>query len=134
MKKHLRIKFKEAVFSILPIITIVLLLNFTITPIPKFSLILFLISSATLVLGITFFTLGVDISLMPMGEYIGSDLVKSRKLSFIIITTFIIGIFIAVAEPDLKILASQINGLSDSTIILSVSIGVGIALRKTALD
>lgn len=128
MRRILRIKFKEAILSILPVALIVLLLNFTLTPIPFISLVLFLISSIILVLGITFFTLGVDISLMPMGEYIGSDLVKSRKLPFIIITTFIIGVFISIAEPDLKILASQINGISDKTIILSISLGVGIAL------
>ena len=128
MSNHLITKLKEALFSILPVVIIVLILNFTFTPIPPITIALFLISSAVLVMGITFFTLGVDMSLMPMGEYIGSDLVKSRKLPLILFITFIIGTFITIAEPDLLILASQVNGIPDKVIILAVALGVGLVL------
>lgn len=128
MTNHLKVKFKEAIFSILPVVVVVLLLGMTITPIPSITLLLFLFSSLMLAFGITFFTLGVDISLMPMGEYIGSDLVKSRKLPIILLTTFLIGAFITVAEPDLQIFASQINGIPNRAIILSVAAGVGLVL------
>ena len=38
------------------------------------------------------------------------------------------GVFITMAEPDLIVLAGQINGVPDSIIILSISFGVGLAL------
>ena len=79
-------------------------------------------------MGITLFNLGVDMSLIPIGEHVGSGLVKTRKLLLIVILTFIIGVFITIAEPDLIVLAGQINGVPDSIIIISVSLGVGLAL------
>ena len=78
-------------------------------------------------MGIALFNLGVDISLIPIGEH-GSSVVKSRNLLVIVALTFFIGVFITMAEPDLLVLAGQINGVPDIIIILSVSFGVGLAL------
>ncbi|MGI6731654.1 MAG: DUF1538 domain-containing protein [Anaerovoracaceae bacterium] len=121
-------KLKESTLSVIPIIIMVFVLGFTIAPMPLWSLILFLVSAIMMILGITLFNLGVDVSLIPIGKHIGSSTVKSKKLLLIIVITFIIGVFISVAEPDLIVLAGQINGVPDSTIILSVAVGVGIAL------
>lgn len=79
------------------------------------------------------FNLGVDISLIPIGEHVGASLVKSRNLLLIVSIAFIIGVFITVAEPDLIILAGQIRGVPDSIIIGVVSIGVGLALTAAFL-
>jgi hypothetical protein len=128
MVKLLLAKLKESSFSVIPIIMLVLLLTYTIAPMPSWSLVLFLVSAFFMILGIAFFNLGVDMSLIPIGEQIGSSLVKSRKLPLIVFLTFIIGIFISVAEPDLIVLAGQINGVPDSLIIIVVALGVGIAL------
>ena len=128
MKKLLWAKFKESFLSVVPIIILVFILNFTIAPMSFYSMFLFLLSAFVMILGITLFNLGVDISLMPIGEHVGSALVKSRNLPIIIVLTLIIGIFISVAEPDLLVLAGQINGVPDFMIILAVSLGVGIAL------
>ncbi len=49
-----------------------------------------------MILGIALFNLGVDISLMPIGENIGAALVKSKNLIFIIFLTFLIGVFVTV--------------------------------------
>lgn len=121
-------KLKESTFSVVPIIILVVLLDLTIASIPSWNLILFLISAFVIIMGITLFNLGVDMSLIPIGKHIGSGLVKTRKLPIIIILTFLIGIFITMAEPDLIVLAGQINGVPDAVIILSVSLGVSLAL------
>lgn len=121
-------KLKESSFSVIPIIILVLILNFTIAPMSIWGLILFLVSSFFMILGITLFNLGVDVSMIPIGEQIGSSLVKTRNLPLIIFLTFVIGMFITVAEPDLIVLAGQINGVPDSIIIMSVAIGVALAL------
>ncbi len=121
-------KLKESSFSVIPIAILVVLLDLTIASIPSWNLILFLISAFVIIMGITLFNLGVDMSLIPIGKHIGSGLVKTRKLPIIIILTFLIGIFITMAEPDLIVLAGQINGVPDAVIILSVSLGVSLAL------
>lgn len=128
MRKLLSIKLREAVLSVLPITAIVLLLHYTIAPLPFYTLLLFLAGALLLILGMTFFTLGADISMMIMGEKIGSHLTKSRKLPLIILTTLVIGIFITVAEPDLKVLARQTPAVPDMVLIIAVAIGVGIFL------
>ncbi|HBE13300.1 MAG TPA: DUF1538 domain-containing protein, partial [Clostridiales bacterium] len=94
-------KLKESSFSVIPIIILVFLLHITIASMPFWSLALFLVSALFMIFGITLFNLGVDVSLIPIGEQIGSSLVKSRNLLLIIVSTFMIGIFISVAEPDL---------------------------------
>ena len=128
MKKLLWAKFKESFLTVLPIIVIVLVLALTVAPMPFYSVVLFLLSALMMILGITLFNLGVDVSLMPIGEHIGSGLVKSRNLKLIVALTFVIGTFISIAEPDLHVLARQVSGIPDSVIILAVSAGVGLAL------
>ncbi|NLK27073.1 MAG: DUF1538 domain-containing protein [Clostridiales bacterium] len=128
MKKQLKIKLWEALYSVLPVTFIVLLLSFTFTPMPFYSIVLFLIGALLLIIGMTFFTLGADISMMNIGEKMGSYLTKSRKLSLVIVTTLFIGAFITIAEPDLKVLASQTPAVPDAVLINAVAIGVGIFL------
>lgn len=128
MLKLLLDKLKESSSSVIPIIVLVLILNFTVAPMPIWSLIFFLISAAIMIVGIALFNLGVDISLIPIGEYVGSSVVKSRNLTLIIALTFLIGIFITVAEPDLILLAGQISGVPDAVIIFTVAFGVGLAV------
>ncbi|NLK88194.1 MAG: DUF1538 domain-containing protein [Clostridiaceae bacterium] len=105
-----------------------MILNYTIAPIPSWNIVLFLVSAFVLIMGITLFNLGVDISLIPIGKHIGSALVRTRKLPLIVILTFFIGVFITMAEPDLIVMAGQISGVPDSVIIISVSLGVSLAL------
>lgn len=128
MKRLLLDKTREAILSVLPITAIVLILNYTILHLPFYSVLLFLFGSILLIFGMAFFTLGADTSMMVMGEKIGSYLTRSRKLPLVIITTFIIGVFITIAEPDLKVLARQTPAVPDMTLIIAVAIGVGIFL------
>ena len=128
MRKLLLGKLKESFMSVLPILALVFLLHFIVINIPLYNLILFVVSAVFMVLGIALFNLGVDISLMPIGESVGSSLVKTKRLLLIGVVSFLIGVFICIAEPDLHIFANQINGIPDMYIIMAVSIGVGIAV------
>ena len=128
MRKLLFAKLKESFLSVVTIFALVVLLNLTMIEMPRYNMILFIVSVVFMILGISLFNLGVDISLMPIGENVGSALVKTKRLIVIVIVSFLIGVFICVAEPDLHILAAQISGIPDLYIILAVSIGVGIAV------
>lgn len=128
MKTELFVKLKESLFAVLPITVIVLLASFIIEPMPKHNVAMFLISVLMLIVGMAFFTLGADISMMIMGEKIGSEVIRTRKLWWIILVTFIIGVIITVAEPDLKVLARQTPAVPDNVLIYSVALGVGIFL------
>lgn len=128
MNKNLLLKIKESLTSVLPITIIVLILHLTISPISKGTLALFLVGAVFLILGMGLFTLGADLAMMPMGELVGAQIAKSKRLIFMVIVSLIFGIIITVAEPDLQVLARQVPSVPDATIIWSVAIGVGIFL------
>lgn len=126
-------KLKEVFFSVLPIIAIVLILNFTIAPISIPLLIRFLIGSLLVILGLTIFLLGVDIGITPLGSLTGLALAKTNKLWIVLIAGLILGFFISIAEPGLMVLAGQVDlvtagQISGWSILLVVSIGLAIML------
>ncbi|MDF2948944.1 MAG: hypothetical protein K0R07_969 [Sedimentibacter sp.] len=128
MNRNLVEKVKESISSVLPISIIVFILNFTLAPMPKGMFMLFGIGVIMLILGMGLFTLGADMSMMPMGERIGAELTKSRKLFILIVISFLMGFMITVAEPDLQVLAGQVPSIPDAVIIGMVALGVGVFL------
>lgn len=129
----LREKFSEVLASILPVTIIVLILNFTLTPLETSFLIRFLIGAVFITLGLVIFLIGVDIGITPLGNLVGDTLVKSNKVKLIVIAGLVLGFFIAVAEPGLIVLSNQTEAvtagaLESTTILLTVAIGFGVLL------
>lgn len=93
----------------------------------------FLISSILLMFGTALFTFGSDISMMKIGERIGSRLVKSKKIGVILIVSFIIGTIVTIAEPDLRVFVEQIVSIPYVIMTLVISVGVGISLLLSSL-
>lgn len=93
----------------------------------------FTFSAFLIVIGMSLFTYGADLSMMPMGKKIGNSLVKTRKLSFILIACLIVGIIITIAEPDLRVLALKITSIPTLLLTLVVAIGIGIFLLLSSL-
>ena len=121
MNQKLKEKITESLSSVLPVTCIVLILGITITPIPLDPLMLFLAGAAFLIIGMGFFTLGVDMAMMPIGEKVGAQLAKAKKLPVIVIACVIIGAMVTVAEPDLQVLARQTPAVPDMVLILAVA-------------
>lgn len=67
-------------------------------------------------------------SMMEIGQQLGRNMVKSKKLPVIVFFCFLIGIIITIAEPDLQVLAAQTPAVPNLTLIITVAIGVGIFL------
>ena len=126
-------KIVESLKSVLPIALIVLGLSITIVPISTGDMFLFLVGVACLVFGMSLFTAGAEMSMQPLGSKIGSTVGGSRKIWLIAFISFIIGILVTISEPDLVILAEQVNGLENMILILTVSVGVGISLAIAVL-
>lgn len=130
MLKALLLKLKEALISVLPVAAIVLVISFT--PLVKLStteIVAFAVSAVFLIFGIGLFNLGSDLAMTPMGEHMGSGLIKSKKIVILIAVSFIMGVLITIAEPDLSVLAEQVSTVINPTIlILTVGLGVGLFL------
>lgn len=126
-------KLKEVLYSVLPITVIVLVLNFTLTPISTPLFIRFIIGAILIIIGLTIFLFGVDNGITPIGNTMGSALTRSNKLWIVAAAGIILGFFISVAEPDLHILAGQVDAVSSGAIskiniVIVVSIGIAIML------
>ena len=85
----------------------------------------FLMGAVLLVVGMLFFNVGVDLSMTPMGERVGTIMTKSKSLIIVILISFIMGFVITVSEPDLQVLAQQVPSVPNLTLILAVAAGVG---------
>ncbi|MCF6463205.1 DUF1538 domain-containing protein [Clostridium sp. Cult1] len=124
-------KFKEVSFSVLPITLLVIVLSFTLVPLEMEMFIRFIIGAILVIIGLGIFLFGAEIGISPIGNLMGETIAKTNKSYIVGILGFVLGFFITVAEPDLQILASQVNsatgGIIPSYLILIVvSIGVGI--------
>ena len=118
----------ESLTSVLPIILIVLALGFTIAPVPNNAMMAFLLGGVLLIGGMGLFTLGSEMSMIPLGQAVGSEITRSKKVWIIVGISFLIGIIITVAEPDLQVLANQVPAIQNRVIIWSVAVGVGVFL------
>ncbi len=126
--KSLLSKLKESLISVVPVAVIVLI--FCLTPIVKATtreIVTFIVSAIFLVLGIGLFNLGADLAMTPMGEHIGSGLTKSKSLALLLFVSFVMGVLITVAEPDLSVLADQVSAIMNRTVLIAV-VGVGVGL------
>ncbi len=144
VKKELKGKLHETLTAVLPVSGIILVLHFTIAPMPSGILALFLSSIVFLIVGMTFFTLGADSGMTPMGNQMGAVLVKLRNLPLFIVTALLLGIMITIAEPDLLVLGNQMPKTTlftwgelevsvGSALIYAVALGVGLFLVLAVL-
>lgn len=127
MLNKLKENMKESISTVGPIVLIVLLLSLVI-PMNSSFLISFLISSVLLIIGCSLFTFGADLSMVVIGNKLGKDLVRSKKVWLILIASFIIGTVVTIAEPDLLVLSEQITSIPKLTLILIISLGVGVCM------
>lgn len=121
-------KMRESLRATLPITAIVLVLAVTIAPLTPGTLVLFLFGALLLVFGMGLFTLGVDMSMIPMGDGIGVAISRARRIGPPLLVCLILGIVVTIAEPDLQVLAEQLPTVPNLTLILAVALGVGIFL------
>ena len=126
--RHLNLKLKEALTSVIPVALIVLVLSFTVAPLPTGTMMAFVVGTIMLILGMGLFSLGAEVSMTPMGEYAGARLTKKRNLKLLVAASFILGVIVTIAEPDLTVLATQIPSIPNAVLIGAVAVGVGIFL------
>ena len=91
----------------------------------------FILGSFGVIIGLSIFLSGVDLSISKIGSMMGDFLARFDKIIKVVLFGIFIGFVISMAEPDLLILANQITqaiGLSPWLIVAIISIGVGIMI------
>ena len=132
-RTRLREKLDEALGAVGPIVAIVLALSLTIAPVESGILLAFLFGGALLVVGNMFFSLGAELAMGPIGSHMGTAITKSRKLGIVLLVGFVLGVLITVSEPDLQVLAGQVQSIPSTVLIFSVAGGVGLFLAAALL-
>jgi hypothetical protein len=141
--QHIKDTIKEVVYAIIPLSLVVIILQFTIIGMPIEMFVQFLIGVLMVSFGLILFLLGVHVGLLPIGEMIGSALPRMGKPWIIIFFGFLLGFVATVAEPDVRVLAIQVdlvsNGIVSSniliyTVALGVAIFVGLAMLRIVLN
>ena len=126
--KSLREKLREALVSVLPVCAIVYLLSLSPwVELTRMELTIFAGATLLLIVGIGLFNVGADMAMTPMGQFIGEGLTKSRKLGVLLPVSFAMGLLITIAEPDLSVLAGQVNAVMNGNLLIWI-VGVGVGL------
>jgi len=108
---------------------VVLILNFTIAPMHE-HMGPFLVGSLMLFAGLTLFLAGAESGFSPVGERLGVVMAQKKNLTFMLILGFLIGFGVTFAEPDVNVLAYQVNSMNKSInpTLLKLMIAIGLGL------
>ena len=120
----------EVVQAIVPIVIVISLIQFFVirTPIELFWQ--FMAGALMVTAGLFLFLVGVRVSLLPIGELIGSEVTSRGSVPALLAAAFVFGFIITVAEPDVRVLAHQVDiasrgAIESNILILAVALGVG---------
>jgi len=126
-------KLKEMAISVLPFFLIIMTLYLIFLPFNIFMFLAIIIATLLMIIGMALFNIGVDMSTMKMGGYVGSNLSKSRRFKFMLVLSLVMGFVVTIAEPDLMVLAEQVPGVNKWVILITVSLGTGIFLLLSTI-
>ena len=126
-------KIKEMFVAVFPITAIILLLNFTVIPLGGETIGKFIVGTLSVIIGLSLFLFGVEMGIEPIGSHIGESIVRKGKTTVFIISGFVLGFLITVAEPDVAIYAGQVGDMTAGTmkkgeLIIGISLGIGVML------
>lgn len=131
MQALLKEKLVEVLKAVAPLVIMVCVVQIVLVQAPILVFLNFLAGSALAVVGMMLLFTGIDIGVLPMGRFIGAELPKKGSLALIIGVAFALGFATTIAEPDVLVLADQVDLASEGAIsglaVLYV-IGIGLAL------
>ena len=133
MNQQLKLKIQESLSAVLPITGIVLALSIFLVPLEVGTVVMFFVGAVMLIVGMGMFQLGAEMAMSPLGEGIGVQITKAKKVWIMAGVSLLMGILITIAEPDLQVLSNQVPSIPNSTLIITVAIGVGIFLAMAVL-
>lgn len=131
MIQVLREKAFEVVQAVTPLILSICALQFAIVHAPLGTFIQFLLGSILAMVGMVLLFVGIDLGIVPMGRFIGAELPKKRSIALILAVAFSIGFATTIPEPDVIVLADQVEqasagAISETAVLYSIALGVAV--------
>lgn len=131
MLKLLLSKLPEVLKAIAPLIGTVCLMQFTVVHAPTPQFLQFLAGAVLAAIGMLLLFAGIDHGILPMGRFIGAELPRKGSLWLIAGVAAALGFVTTVAEPDVLILAAQVDaassgGIPERRLVYLIAAGVGL--------
>lgn len=120
----------EVVYSVIPITLVVFIIQVALK-LPFEDLARFLFGVVFVCLGLILFFIGAKIGILPIGELIGEYLPQTGKMASVLFFGCLLGFAVTVAEPDVQVLATQVDLVSGGAVpkaILISTVGIGVAI------
>lgn len=112
MIASIRQRLREAARAIAPLLGVAVVLQLTLVQAPLAQFAQFLLGSLLVVVGMALLFVGIDMGILPMGRFVGAELPRRRSLWLIVAVAFALGFATTIAEPDVLILAQQVQAAS----------------------
>jgi hypothetical protein len=122
---------KETFLASLPLAIVIIIVCGFVAPLANpFDYVKLIVGYSGVVVGQSFFLVGLDISILPIGKAVGESLVKFKKLFFVVLFGFIFGLLSTIAEPALIVFARQTHlvmpVIHDTFFVWIMSTGTGV--------
>jgi hypothetical protein len=134
----------ETIVSLAPAFGVILLFQVAVLRLPWSEFLPIIVGLVSTVFGFVLFIQGAKLGLLPLGEGIGTGFVQRRAVVMLLVFGFFLGVVLTVAEPDVRLLALQMEeaGVAPEgarlSYILVAALGLGVfgvlALLRIALD
>jgi len=121
----------EVLKTVAPLIGVICVLQVILVQAPLPVFLQFLAGALLVIVGMLLLFMGVDLGILPMGRFIGAELPRKGSVLLIVAVAFAFGFATTVAEPDVLVLAGQIDhvsqgAISGSAVLYVVAIGVAV--------
>ena len=131
MWSELKRRLVEVLQTVAPLVGVVCVLQLTLVQAPLAVFLQFLIGSALIIAGMFLLFLGVDYGIVPIGRFVGGELPRKGSVALIVLVGFAMGFATTVAEPDVLVLAVQVDQISQGnidrlTVLTVTALGVGV--------
>lgn len=122
---------KEVFLSSLPLAAVIIIVCVFIAPLENAAdYVKLAVGYLGVVFGQALFLVGLDVSILPIGKFVGRSLVKFDKVLFIVFFGFLFGLLATVAEPALVVLAKQTHMImplvNETVFIWIMGTGIGV--------
>lgn len=130
MLSLIRERLPEVLRAVAPLVLVVSVLQLAFVRAPAGVFLQFLAGSTLAVVGMALLFAGIDMGILPMGRFIGAELPKKGSMALIVAVAFALGFATTTAEPDVLVLAEQVEAASEgavsgSVLVYIVAGGVG---------
>jgi hypothetical protein len=112
----LRDRLRDVLKSLVPLIGMVCVLQIAVVHAPAADFLQFLGGALLVALGMLLLLTGIESGILPMGRFIGAELPRKGSLALIAAAAFGLGFATTAAEPDVLILSSQVQAISQGAL------------------